>query len=106
MKKLLLIASELGKGGAERSISFLSYFLSEHYDVTLCILSGKDRTRYYKTCENVVFIDPPEVHGFISKVKSWRYRVKQVRLLKQNLSIDVAISFLEGPNYVNVLTKG
>ena len=56
MKKVLLIGSELGKGGAERSISLLSYYLEQYYDVTLCILSGTSREKYYKTCSKVVFV--------------------------------------------------
>lgn len=106
MKNVLLLGSELGKGGAERSISLLSYYLEkQQYNVTLCILSGKDRQRYYKTCENVLFIDPPEHTGILGKINAWRYRLKKVKTLKKELKIDVAISFLEGPDYVNVLTK-
>lgn len=104
---ILLIGSELGKGGAERSISLLSYYLEEAgYNVTLCILSGTDRTRYYKTCHNVVFVDPPESSGAIAKINAWRYRLKKVKEIKRKYKIDVSISFLEGPDYVNVLTKG
>lgn len=106
MKKILLIGSELGKGGAERSISLLSYYLARHHDVTLCILSGKDRTRHYKTCEQVVFIDPPEATGVWGKVTAWRYRLRKVKALKERLKPDVSISFIEGPDYVNILTKG
>ncbi len=104
-KNVLLIGSELGKGGAERSISLLSFYLQEFYEVTLCILSGRDREQFYKTCKNVVFIDPPEAQNAIGKVKAWRYRLRKIRELKETLKIDVSISFLEGPDYVNVLTK-
>lgn len=106
MKNVLLIGSELGKGGAERSISLLSYYLEkQQYNVTLCILSGKNRQQYYKTCENVVFIDPPEHTNITGKINAWRYRLKKVKQLKRDLNTDVAISFLEGPDYVNVLTR-
>jgi len=105
MKNVLLIGSELGKGGAERSISLLSYYLERHYNVVLCILSGTDREQFYKTCKNVVFIDPPAAKGITEKISSWRYRLKAVREVKRKYNIDVAISFLEGPDYVNVLTR-
>ena len=106
MKNVLLVGSELGKGGAERSISLLSYYLEQkQYNVTLCILSGKDRERYYKTCNNVVFVDPPEYTGIIGKINAWRYRLKRIKQIKKEKQIDVSISFLEGPDYVNVLTK-
>ncbi len=104
MKKVLLIGSELGKGGAERSISLLSYYLEQlKYDVTLCILSGKDREKYYRTCEKVVFVDPPEYSGTWGKIKAWRYRINRIKSLKEGM--DVSISFLEGPDYVNAITK-
>lgn len=107
MKNVLLIGSELGKGGAERSISLLSYYLEqEGYNVTLCILSGTDREKFYKTCKHVVFIDPPAYSGIVGKVKAWRYRLQKLKQLKKDLKIDTSISFLEGPDYVNILTKG
>ncbi|HXS36862.1 MAG TPA: glycosyltransferase [Flavipsychrobacter sp.] len=105
MKKILLIGSELGKGGAERSISLLSYYLEQmQYDITLCILSGKDREKFYRTCEKVVFVDPPEYSGTWGKIKAWRYRINKIKSLKEG--VDVSISFLEGPDYVNAMTKG
>lgn len=107
MKNVLLLGSELGKGGAERSISLLSYYLEQHgYNVVLCILSGTDRTKYYQTCKQVLFVDPPAHSGAIGKVKAWRYRLKRVKEIKRQYNIDVSISFLEGPDYVNVLTRG
>lgn len=107
MKKVLLIGSELGKGGAERSISLLSYYLQQRqYDVTLCILSGRDREKFYKTCDKVVFIDPPAHSSIWGKITAWRYRLRKVRQLKKEAGTDVSISFLEGPDYVNAMTKG
>lgn len=106
-KNILLLGSELGKGGAERSISLLSYYLEKSgYKVVLCILSGKDRTRYYKTCDEVIFVDPPEGKGMMHKISAWRYRIRKIKEIKRQYNIDVSISFLEGPDYVNVLTKG
>lgn len=103
----MLLGSELGKGGAERSISLLSYYLEQAgYNLVLCILSGTDRTSYYKTCNDIVFVDPPTPANTIQKVKAWRYRINKIKEIKKTHNIDVAISFLEGPDYVNVLTKG
>lgn len=106
MKNVLLIGSELGKGGAERSISLLSYYLQENYNVTLCILSGTNRERFYPTCDDVIFVDPPNHTGIVGKVKAWRYRLSKLKEIKAQKNIDVSISFLEGPDYVNVLTRG
>jgi len=104
-KKVLLIASELGKGGAERSISLLSHYLSNHFDVTLCVMTEKLDELYYKTCENVIFIDPPMTAHFIGRIQAWMYKIKAVRALKQQIKPDVVISFLEGPDYVNILSR-
>lgn len=106
MKNVLLIGSELGKGGAERSISLLSYYLEKTgYNVTLCILSGKDRTSYYKTCKEIIFVDPPEYKTVWEKIMAWKYRLSKIRKIKKERKIDISISFLEGPDYVNVLTR-
>lgn len=104
--KILLLGSELGKGGAERSISLLSYYLEQlGYNVTLCLLSGTDRTRYYKTCSEVIFVDPPAHQHIIGKVKSWIYRFQFIKKLKRERNIDISVSFLEGPDYINLLTR-
>ncbi len=107
MQNILLIGSELGKGGAERSISLLSYYLEKEkkYNVTLCILSGTGREKFYKTCSNVVFVDPPAANGIMGKIKAWKYRLNQLKQIKKDNNIDVAVSFLEGPDYANVLTR-
>src|SRR5437016_3174891 len=107
MKNVLLLGSELGKGGAERSVSLLSYYLEQmQYNVTLCLVSPTDRAKYYKTCNNVVFLEPPPYSNILGLVKAWRYRIRKVKELKKQLSADVCISFIEGPDYVNVLSKG
>ena len=107
MKNVLLIGSELGKGGAERSISLLSYHLEQRgYNVILCILSGRDRAQYYQTCEKVVFVDPPVYKSYINKLKGWKYRIQKIGQLKRENNIDVSISFLEGPDYANIMSKG
>jgi hypothetical protein len=54
----------------------------------------------------VIFVDPPGYKGIAGKINAWRYRLKRVKQIKKENDIDVSISFLEGPDYVNVLTKG
>lgn len=107
LKNVLLIGSELGGGGAERSISLLSYHLeNQGYNVILCILSGTGREKFYDTCKKVVFVDPPEHSSIIGKVKAWKFRVNFIKQLKKDNNIDVSISFLEGPDYINIITHG
>jgi glycosyltransferase involved in cell wall biosynthesis len=107
MKNVLLIGSELGKGGAERSISLLSYYLEQRgYYVILCILSGRDRAQYYPTCKKVIFVDPPVYNNYLNKISAWKFRLKRIKKIKEKFKIDVSISFLEGPDYVNLMTRG
>ena len=102
MKNVLLIGSELGKGGAERSISLLSYYLEQkQYNVILCILSGKDREQYYKTCKNIVFIDPPEHTSIIGKIKAWRYRLKRIKQIKKQPRKLIASAKTSQPGLIN-----
>lgn len=54
----------------------------------------------------MVFIDPPEHKNIIGKISAWRYRLQKLKALKKEKEIDVSISFLEGPDYANVWTKG
>ena len=107
MKNVLLIGSELEEEEQNAPSHFLvRTWKNRGYYVILCILSGKARERYYETCQRVIFIDPPEHTGIIGKIKSWRYRLKKIRKIKEDNSIEVSISFLEGPDYINVLTRG
>jgi glycosyltransferase involved in cell wall biosynthesis len=103
-KNLMLIIPELSVGGAQRSLAKLSIELSQHTTVFLVVFNNKHEVAYPVGGE-IFSLDVVPGSSAISKLLAFRDRVTRLRALKRKLNIDVAISFLEGADYVNVLSK-
>ena len=71
----------------------------------MCVISNSGKTPYFPTGGKIIFIDPPKANNFFQKIQAWRFRLTRVKEIKRQHNIDVTISFLEGPNYLNVLTR-
>ena len=102
-KKILMLTTQLGYGGAETSFIRLANFLSRSMEVTVALFtSDYGAGAYAKGHEplhaNILLLDRPEATG---RLQRWRRRIRTVRQLK--LQHDATISFLSGPNLVNVL---
>ncbi len=100
--KILLLIPELGKGGAQRSLSKLAMALSEQHEVHVLTF----HSNYEQTYELPV---APQSLGqlqssTLAKLTEWRRRLKRLKTFKQEHKIDVSISFLEGANYLNALS--
>ena len=106
-KKVMLISPNFGGGGAERSIAKLSISLSEkNYDVHFVIFNvfpGREQVYPIKGLLHV--LDIPAGKSYFGKAIRFIQRVRKVKRLKRELKIDVCISFLEGADYVNILSK-
>ncbi len=100
----MLISPEFGTGGAERSIANLSVLLSEYYDVHFVVFN-LSKEPVYSTGGQVHSLNVPAGKSFPDKLIGLARRIKRVRKLKRELRIDVSISFLEGADYVNYLSR-
>jgi glycosyltransferase involved in cell wall biosynthesis len=103
-RKILLIIPELGLGGAQRSMSKLSLELSKLHDVWLVVFNSHASPQY-PIGGNLIDLEVETGSTIGIKVRAFRERVKKLRTIKKDLAIDVSISFLEGADYVNVLSK-
>lgn len=103
-KKILLIIPEMMMGGAQRSISKLSLEFSKHHIVYLVVFNTVDGIAYAHGGE-LVSLDVIPGRGVFNKIKSFVQRINLLRKLKKDLSIDVSISFLEGADYINILSR-
>ncbi|MBN8544212.1 MAG: glycosyltransferase [Alphaproteobacteria bacterium] len=99
--KILMLTTQLGYGGAETSFIRLANCLAQSMDVTIALFTN---TGTYSAGHapldakvHVTLLDTASSNQF---VRWWR-RIRTFRSLKQQH--DVAISFLSGPNMVNVL---
>ena len=103
-KKILLIIPEMITGGAQRSVANLSLELSRHFQLWLVVFN-RETPVAYKHGGELITLDVIPGKSLFSKFIAFRKRVAALKKIKKNLEIDVAISFLEGADYVNVLSR-
>jgi glycosyltransferase involved in cell wall biosynthesis len=101
---ILLLIPELGKGGAQRSITKLCNTLSSEHKVLLYTFHPEYEQKFETTVAPKHLA--PLASGKWEKIKIWKQRQRELKRIKDEEKIDVAISFLEGANYINAMTKG
>jgi glycosyltransferase involved in cell wall biosynthesis len=104
-KKIMLIIPEMTMGGAQRSLSKLSIELAKFLDVSVVVFNDPNDIAY-PVGGRVISLDIQTGDSLIAKTNAFRKRVNKLRELKKELGIDVAVSFLEGADYINVLSRG
>lgn len=103
-RKILMLIPQLGYGGAETSFIRLSNFLAQYHDVTIAVFSKNYGRKEYSGASlaaecPVIILD--QTLDKDCKINRWIARWHRFRSLKQQN--DVTISFLTGPNLLNVL---
>jgi len=102
-KNIAIIIQKLKNGGAERAAANLSKDLSEKYNVHLITFDGTDIA--YEYAGDLVNINIPATNNKIKKMLNIIRRIIKVRKIKKEKDIDISISFMEGANIVNILSK-
>ena len=109
MQNVLFFIFRLYGGGAERVVSNLSMAFSGHYNVKVAVYDNQEKTYTYKG--ELIRIKLP-FSSDPTRNNRWQRMVRlvvltyKVRKIKRQHKIDVAISFAEQANIVNILTKG
>lgn len=103
--RLLMIIPNRGLGGAQRAFHDHGVALREFYDVTEVIFN-EDDPDLYPSGNPVRSLDVPGGGSPVAKMQHFYHRVQRLRALKRELNCDVAVSHLEGADYVNLLSKG
>jgi glycosyltransferase involved in cell wall biosynthesis len=101
--KVLMIIPNLGMGGAQRSFIKLANWLSEQHLVTVVVFDQKFEN-IYPTSAAIHFLGKPSGNNVISKGINFFYRLNKLRKIKRRLQPDISISFLEGADYLNMIT--
>ena len=103
-KRVLLIIPELNRGGAQVSVLKLSDILSEKYRVYLCVFHVHVNATYQV---NVPLIDlnTPPTTSIAKKIEYIYRRIRTLRSIKKQYKINATISFLEGADYLNILSR-
>lgn len=98
-----IIVSRLCDGGAERTAAHLSRLLNENHTVYLIVFNANEIT--YPYAGKLLNINIPATSNWAKRLWNLLKRARKVKKLKKKYSIDVSISFMEGANFINVLTR-
>ena len=104
-KKLSILIYSLAGGGAERVVSILLNTLQNRFDITLVLMN---ETIEYEIPDGirVEFLEKsnPKESGLLKLVKLPLLAYKYKQFCKKN-SIAISLSFMNRPNYINVLSS-
>ena len=99
-----MLSPDFGGGGAERSAAAISHLFANNHNVFFCVFNNMIKREYLVSGE-VFYLDDILSHRKVFKIFKWIDRLIKLKALKRNLDIDITISFLEGANYLNVLSR-
>jgi glycosyltransferase involved in cell wall biosynthesis len=102
--KLMLLIPEMCTGGAQRSLAKLSIELSHHASIFFVVFN-LSQPFAYPVAGDIFSLEVYPKRHWSSKIFSFWQRVVRLRKLKRRLRINVCISFLEGADYINILSK-
>lgn len=102
-KKIAIIIQLLTGGGAERAAANLSFDLSEEAEIHLIVFDGKNKSYQYEG--QLHDLSLPATNNKLYKFFTVLKRIIMVRKIKKSEKFDISISFLEGANLVNVLSR-
>jgi len=103
-KKVLLLITNFGYGGAENTFARLANIFAKRYEVLAVVFTRDEQTKMYPLDVPVEDLGVKPV-GFFSKLFAFFTRIKRLKALKKRFQPDCSISFLEGANHINVLAK-
>lgn len=99
-----MIIPNLGMGGAQRSFTKLANWLSSDYLVTVAVFDNSFNSIYNINGE-IVFLGEKSGSNVFSKAINFYRRIQRLKRLKEKVNAEVSISFLEGADYLNVLSN-
>jgi len=106
MKKIAFFIPDLGGAGAERVVSNLSIALSKHnYEVYIILYNEKEIA--YEYGGKIITLDKEKRdYKVFGKIFRFINRTIELKRVKKRYNFDIVISFLENPDFQNILTKG
>jgi glycosyltransferase involved in cell wall biosynthesis len=101
---ILLLIPELGFGGAQKSISNLSIEFAKNHNVYLCVFNN-DLGIAFPFAGEILELDVKGGKNFLQKGLFFWKRITQLKKFKKKHKIDLTLSFLEGADYINILSR-
>ncbi len=104
MKNVAIIIPNLKGGGAERAASNLTKNLDKkRFNVFLVLFDSSNIQ--YEFAGELINLNIRASNTFFGKLFNFTKRIIEVYKFKRKKSIDTTISFLPGPNIINILTR-
>lgn len=103
-KRVLMIIPELWTGGAQRSFMQLANDLSKYHHVEIVVFNNASPSSH-KTILTIYSLDLAAGKNALDKAIQFFKRVYRLKKIKQKVKPSVSISFLEGADYVNILSS-
>lgn len=103
MDYIAIIISKLNGGGAERCAANLSIELNKRFNVILVTFDGSNIKYPYDG--KLIDLRIPKSNNFLSRIVNVIRRILKVHKIKKKYNVKVSISFLDGPNLVNALSR-
>lgn len=103
-KNIGLLIPMLSHGGAERAICRLSYILDEDgYNVYMIVFDSS--IQKYEYAGQLISLECPASSGIIGRILTGITRIRLLKKVKRDKQLDVVISYLDGANIVNILSR-
>lgn len=103
VKNIMMIIPNLDYGGAQQAFVWLSNELVRRYRVVNVVFNTQNMGPYAFAAE-LINLNISASGNLIIKILNFFSRVRKIRQLKKKHDIHVTISFLEGADYVNILS--
>ncbi|MEO5976541.1 MAG: glycosyltransferase [Chryseolinea sp.] len=100
----MLLSPDFGQGGAEKSMASLSQLISDFSEVHFVVFNSSIK-QAYPVEGSIHSLNVPAGESILMKMFYFFLRVVRTRKLKKRLKIEICISFLEGADYVNILSR-
>lgn len=104
MKNILMVIPQLKFGGAERDFCKLSIELAKQHRVYVCVFN-REHDIDFPFGGSLLDLSVGGGGNILQKARNFIRRVKALKSIKRKFSIHTTISYLEGANYVNVLSR-
>lgn len=101
-RKLNILTYSLASGGAEKVVSILLWELKNNFDITLFLMN---KEIFYDVPKNTKIIYLENSNAQESGIKKLLKLLLLAYKYKKLSSCDISLSFMNRPNYINVLAK-
>lgn len=101
---IVMIIPNLGMGGAQRSFIKLANWLAEQYSVTI-VAFDNSLENIYPVQADILYLGEVSPSTVMGKLINFWKRIKRLKQIKKELRPRASISFLEGADYLNILSN-